>query len=173
MPRNRLPNAAPKPKRSPLKKPLFSSIPQLSYAEKCRAAATLRAKTKPPKRRKKRSKSETARIYGPEDFRKWLHQQPCVVCGYQGPEVEAAHTRNGGIGYKASWRHQAPMCGPRLARTYSEGKPGTLIEGCHRKLHRVGRHSFECITNVDLDSAAAGVLSSWMLLTGQPIEGTE
>lgn len=117
--------------------------------------ARYRALVNPPKPRGAwtRTPEDAERIYGPQEFREWLHRQPCAVCGFQGlPEqMQQAHARTGGTGYKAHWTKTLPMCGPRLER-YPVVKPA--VEGCHTESGR-GVKSFEKKHRVKLLELAA------------------
>lgn len=61
-----------------------------------------------PIRRKKRTASAFARIYGSRERVEWVKSLPCVVCSY-GPS-ENAHTENGGMGRKADYTTIVPLC---------------------------------------------------------------
>lgn len=89
------------------------------------------AKTAKPKR-KPRTKDEALRIYGPEAFRDWLHQQPCAVSGIRG-DIEQVHVIGGGMSRKADWTYTVPMA-----------------RELHRQLHRVGIATFEAKHGVSL-----------------------
>lgn len=118
MPRLKTACPKPKPKRSPLKKPLFSSIKQPSHTENLRAAATLRAKTKPLKKRNaKRAKSEFARCFHSKERVAWIKSLPCVVCGAISPifnlvrgRSDNAHTAKDGMGRRAGYETIVPLC---------------------------------------------------------------
>jgi len=110
---------------------------------------------------KRRSADEAERIYGPFEFREWLHLQPCAVCGER-YDIEQAHAKTGGTGRKADWMESLPMCGPRLVPTF----PIEFDEGCHRELHRVGVRSFERIHRVKLSALVASTQRAWAAFSG-------
>lgn len=85
-------------------------------------------------KKKRRTKKEDQRIYGPELFREYLHHHECLGCGYRGEpeEMQQAHVHTGGVGRKDDWERTGPLCGPRFAYVEVEGKIATQpIEGCH------------------------------------------
>jgi hypothetical protein len=111
---------------------------------------------------KRRPVSEQERIYGPHEFREWLHDQPCAVCGAWSGHTEQAHVGNEGKSRKAGWRRSIPLCGPR-----STPCPGSnpllsqMWEGCHRELHRIGVTSFEAKHRVSLEAVVAQTQARW------------
>lgn len=112
------------------------------------------ARLVPPKKRR-RSKAERLRIYGPPGFVEWIHEQPCIACGIVGFS-EVAHTKTGGMGRKAGWRDSVPLCGRRRTPDMY------LTEGCHAVLHQSGRDSFEAAYDVDLEVAAISTHKLWL-----------
>lgn len=108
-------------------------------------------------RRKKREAEETARIYGPQQFRDWLHRQCCSVCAWQG-NTEQAHAATGGMGRKASWTASLPLCGPHPTLYGGHG----IVEGCHRESHRTGVKSFEAKHGVNLIALAAKTRANYL-----------
>lgn len=94
-------------------------------------------RTTPPKR-KRRSTAERARVYGPPEFRDWLHAQPCAVSGVRG-HIEQAHAVNGGTGRKADWQFTFPISAELHRRLHTQGVKTceaewgvTLLELCRR-----------------------------------------
>lgn len=103
-------------------------------------------KSRTPLRSKPRPESETLRIYGPPERRRWIRQQPSVVSG-QTPCVNAHVPPDGdlsGMGRKADYIWIVPM-------TYEE----------HEELHRVGIETFERVHDIDLRLAAAAIEERW------------
>lgn len=94
-------------------------------------------------KRKKRSAAETERIYGSQEFRDWLHAQPCAVSGRRG-NIEQAHVRNGGMSRKADACWTIP-----------------LDRGLHRELHQIGQRTFEEIHHVSLTLLAEATEARW------------
>jgi hypothetical protein len=112
---------------------------------------------------KKRSKTEKERIYGSPDKIAFVKRLPCAACGIVGYS-EVAHSKSVGMGRKENHRHTLPLCGPHMPtrignqeRIAFEGP----TEGCHAKLHRIGRQSFESFTNCHLETAAAKCELDW------------
>ena len=98
-----------------------------------------------PKRRK-RSKSEFARIYGSPARVRFVASLPCVGCG-RGP-CENAHIETGGMGRKADSDRIVPLC-----------------NGCHREFHWWGREDFEDGYHIDLEGAALQTEMLWRRAT--------
>lgn len=123
-----------------------STIREPSHKEKLLAAQRLRSTT-PPKQ-KSRKASEFARIYGSKERVTWVKQQPCVVAknGYVACYgiIHNHHVKNGGQGRKADARFIVPLC-----------------ERHHTGLHVCGRQTFESLTNVHLETAAASTELAW------------
>lgn len=139
-----------------------------------RSAKQLKALVAPKPKRVtwKRTPEEDARIYGPEDFRAWLHQQPCAVCGWIGkPEqMQQCHARTGGTGYKAHWTKTFPGCGPHMVavgewKAEMEFRPLALIDGCHAESGR-GVKTFEKARGVKLLDLAAKTQAAWLAFKG-------
>lgn len=105
-------------------------------------------------KRKKRSKAEDERIYGPPAFRTWIHAQMCCVCMARPTFTEQAHIGNGGMGRKASWKRSVPMCGMEVTRR-------GFGEGCHQRLHRVGQATFEREIGATLESLVERTQAAW------------
>lgn len=97
----------------------------------------------PMKRGRKRSAAEQERIYGPRDFRDWLHQQPCVITGTRS-NIEQVHVIGGGVGRKAGWRFTVPM-----------------TDELHRELHQHGVRTFERKWGVNLVCLAGMIQDRW------------
>lgn len=76
-------------------------------------------------KRKPRKKSERERIYGPKGYVEWIHEQPCVACGWT--PSECAHIRTGGTGRKDDWTRTIPLCGPHIDHRYTK-----ITIGCHK-----------------------------------------
>lgn len=76
-------------------------------------------------KRKSRSVSEFARIYGSRARVAWIKAQPCVACGRVG-QSENAHTESGGMGRKADAEFIVPLC---------------ILD--HRRIHAWGVLTFE------------------------------
>jgi hypothetical protein len=65
-----------------------------------------------------------ARNVDHQEYVRWIHAQPCAMCGAR-ENIQAAHVGRGGTGMKhGSDAEVIPLCGPRWA-------PGTVIPGCH------------------------------------------
>ncbi len=125
---------------------------------------------KPPTPRKawKRTPDEDARIYGPPEFRTWLHQQPCAVCGWKGrpTQMQQAHAKTGGTSKKDDWTRTLPLCDDHFETVDADGFPsGQIINGCHRQAHR-GVKSFEAKNGVRLLELAAKTQQAWALSQG-------
>jgi hypothetical protein len=124
---------------------------------------------KSARRVKPRTPDEDLRIYGPPEFREWLHAQPCAVCGWQGkPEqMQQCHARTGGTGYKGPWTETFPGCGPHWVRPNGIGiKFDLLIEGCHKEQGRCGVKTFEMKRDVVLLELAAETQREWLAFSG-------
>ena len=120
-----------------------------------------------PRTRKPRSKKETERVYGSPQFRAWLYDQPCAVCGWK-PDgweyTEACHAKTGGMARKSDAELLFPGCPPRVdyrASTAAE----MSIEGCHREMHRIGVKSFEKKHGVKLLDLAAKTWAAWLAVS--------
>lgn len=60
-------------------------------------------KPKPPRRLLKETEEE-------REYKAWLHTLPCVVTGYEGDQIQAAHMGEGGLGQKkGTWFEAVPM----------------------------------------------------------------
>lgn len=82
---------------------------------------------------KKRTPEATERIYGPPQFREWLHNQPCILCGIEG-YTQQCHAQTGGKGRKDDWTRTFPACGPHpVWREAMHAPERTLDEGCHKR----------------------------------------
>lgn len=153
---------------------IYSSIakaPKASQAQRSALKAPPSAPQKAKKgrkaiRKKPRTKAEATRIYGPEEFRDWIHRQPCAVCGYTG-RVEQAHAKGGGVARKADWTQSFAACGPHLGRGTMTDL-GNLVrvrvldlEGCHAEQHRVGTKTFEQSHRVSLAALATETQARW------------
>lgn len=123
---------------SPLPSP--SSVPSKKKKEvgvaqrgaKITRKSPLRGKARVKKRR--RSKDEMLRIYGPAERREWVRSLHCVACAlvhpalaFGGGRCENAHTVTGGKGRKADYATIVPLCATHH-RWYDEhhdwlGKP--------------------------------------------------
>lgn len=44
------------------------------------------------------------------EYLAWVHQQPCVCCGRDGPSEAHHHTHRRGMGQRASDEHAMPLC---------------------------------------------------------------
>jgi hypothetical protein len=102
----------------------------------------------PPIRRKKRSASEFARIYGSKARVEWIKAQPCLIArmgcdGCAGP-IENAHNGTGGMGRKADAASIVPLC-----------------RAHHTELHREGAETFRILHNINLGNAAARIERAW------------
>ncbi len=69
------------------------------------------------RRRKVRTRSDFARIYGSRARVAWVKHQPCIVCVALSPlfgrtdgSSHNAHTETGGMGYKADYDTIVPLC---------------------------------------------------------------
>lgn len=119
-----------------------------------------------------RTPEEDARIYGPPEFRDWLHAQPCSVCGWRGEpeEMQQCHVKTGGTGRKDEWTRTFPGCGPHELRKPSTINPGVFlsatIEGCHHESGRIGVKSFEKKHGVVLMELAAKTQADWNAFQG-------
>lgn len=94
-----------------------------------RSALPAREKPMARTRMKKhaRPKSETLRIYGPEERRAFVNSLPCCWCGKEG-ETENAHVVTGGTGRKSDYTNIAPLC--RVChREYDQWRGDFTIEG--------------------------------------------
>lgn len=86
-------------------------------------------KSRPKKRAAKRERNDPARIYGPEEFKRFLHAQACLGCGYNAAVPQQAHRFTGGTGRKGRWQDSIPLCGPHV-RPEIGGYAG-WVRGCH------------------------------------------
>lgn len=135
---------APKPERSLPAKRQFSSIKPESHSSKLLRARKMEAKRKPIKK-KSRSKSEFARIYGSKQRVAWVKLQPCIVATSQCiGGIEGHHIKTLGTGIKAGYRFVVPLC-----------------FGHHRRLHVMGRETFEDRYDIDLELSADRTHSRW------------
>jgi len=75
------------------------------------------AKSKPKAR--SRAPKDFARVYGSKARVAWVAAQPCAACG-KGP-CENAHTKSGGVGRKADYRHIIPLCAACHRVQHSKG----------------------------------------------------
>lgn len=118
---------------------------------------------KPPKRsNRKRQAKNHERSYG--DKATWIRQQPCHFCGAM-KNVEAAHGKTGGMGYKAGSETLIPMCGPNGMR-----------EGCHRAQHRMGWPAFLAsrgAAGANVERIMGYYVSDWLAVSGAAEENTE
>lgn len=135
-----------------------------------RSVAQLIALVTPKKKRVawKRTPEEDARIYGPEAFRVWLHQQPCAVCGFRGePEqMQQAHARTGGTGRKDDWTRTFPACGGHTVWVEAMHVPfARWVDGCHAESGR-GVKTFEKTHGVKLLDLAAQTQQAWLASLG-------
>jgi hypothetical protein len=85
------------------------------------------------------SKAETERKYGSKEFRDWIHNQPCCLCGVYG-FTQQAHVGTGGMGRKLGWQHTVPLCGPWSC---TDGKTRFASEGCHQKFDQKKLDEFQ------------------------------
>lgn len=101
----------------------------------------LKASQKPVKRsaikKKPRPAKDTDRIYGPPEFREYLHASPCMLCGIQGDMIQQAHIETGGMGRKSGWEKTGPLCGRRVRTILLGGghvqmTPDSMYESCHK-----------------------------------------
>ncbi len=96
-------------------------------------------------KRKKRSPSSFARIYGSKARVAWVKRQRCLIDSWRCEDpIENAHVSNGGIGRKADARHIVPLC-----------------KFHHRFLHEKGRYVFEDMYEINLDGKAAQTEAAW------------
>lgn len=111
-------------------------------------------------KKKKRSKSEKERIYGPPGYVEWLHTLPCVACKVVGYS-ECAHVgRYSGVGRKGDWTETVPLCG--ICRFQAVG-----VTGCHQELHEDGRLTFEGDWGINLEAEAKRNHASWLADSGR------
>lgn len=106
-----------------------------------------------PKR--KRTKAEKERIYGPPGYVEWCKSQVCVACR-RSSRCDVAHILSGGVGRKDDWIRTVPLC---------SDKPYRL--GCHSLLHTWGRKSFEVQWGINLEKCALQVQEQWLSFTGE------
>lgn len=113
-------------------------------------------KARTPIKHKPRPKDQTERIYGPQEFRDWLHCEECAVCGSI-VAIEQAHAKGDGVSRKADWTLTFAACGPHYVLD------GGLreVEGCHAEMHRIGVKSFEKKHGVKLLDLAAETQERW------------
>lgn len=116
---------------------------------------TLRRSPMPPRqtplrstgrpRTRKRTTSESFRVYGGKARVEWVKSLPCIVASGEcaGP-IENAHTENGGLSRKAGYETVAPIC-----------------HAHHGLLHRQGARWFQTHYAVDLKAAAANTHATW------------
>lgn len=86
-------------------------------------------------RRKPRTRSEFARIYGSKKRVAWIKSQPCIaaVWGCVGP-MQNAHTENGGMGRKADAKTIVPACQHHHDEMHHEGvRTFAMRYGVHPK----------------------------------------
>lgn len=64
-----------------------------------------------------RKPSETLRVYGPVERRRWVKSLPCIYCvrlsaifALTGGESHQAHVETGGMGRKADYDRIVPLC---------------------------------------------------------------
>lgn len=124
-------------------------------------------KAKPIKRsaikKRKRPASETLRIYGPPARRRWMKTLPCSACGVVGYSEGAHVLGNGGMGRKADYDTQAPLCGARGALLFAWR---SAPEGCHN-LYDEHRSTFNAIyPNYNSEKAAAETQAAWLSFSG-------
>ncbi len=114
-----------------------------SPISKPRHAVAINRKTKIKK--KPRSASEFARIYGSRARVAWVKGLVCcaITNACEGP-IENAHVRTGGTGRKADARFIVPLC-----RVH------------HARLHRMGAASFEHGFGLDLQQWAERIEAAW------------
>ncbi len=94
-------------------------------------------------KRKQRTASEFARIYGSRARVAWVKSLPCLVCA--GTPSENAHTANGGLSRKADADTIVPLCSTH-----------------HRRLHSDGVRTFERVYGLDLAEEAVAVEAAWV-----------
>lgn len=140
------------------------SSPPRRASQPKRSAKPIRRSGKP--KTKPRGKDEAERIYGPVEFRVWLHQQPCAVCGFRGePEqMQQCHAITGGMSRKSDWEKTFPGCGPHWEHDHSATRDCRLVEGCHAEAGRIGVRSFERAHDVVLLDLAAQTQNRWRAL---------
>ena len=88
-----------------------------------------------PRNAKRRAKN-WPRMYGSPERVQFVASLPCCVCATI--PSENAHTGRNHMGYKADAATIVPLCAP-----------------CHRRLHRLGRETFETYHGVNLAMYAA------------------
>jgi hypothetical protein len=88
-----------------------------------------------PMKKRGPSKAETARKYGTKEFREWLHNQPCCLCGVVG-FTQQAHVGKHGMGKKLGWQNTVPLCGPWVMG-------GRSFEGCHAQFDQKKLDEFQ------------------------------
>jgi hypothetical protein len=96
----------------------------------------------------KRSAEDALRIYGPREFREWLHRQLCAVCGSR-IGVQQMHAKGDGAARKASWLFSFPGCAL-----------------CHHEQHAIGVKTFEKRRQVVLLDLAAKTQRDWAAFSG-------
>lgn len=112
-------------------------------------------------KKRPRSRSERERIYGPKGYVEWIHEQPCVGCGFV--PSSCAHIKTGGTGRKADWTQTVPLCETHYGEV-----------GCHPQFHLWGRDRFEGVMLLDLNVAAKATQAAWLSFSGgSPKTGKE
>jgi hypothetical protein len=99
------------------------------------------------KRNAKRRAAEFERCFGSRERVRWIKSLPCIVTEGHSDDIENVHTRGDGAGRRADACWIVPM-----------------KASLHRKLHRVGKVSFECEYGIDLDFLATVIESGWQVL---------
>ena len=116
-----------------------------------------KASPRKPRSKKRASKAEDTRIYGPELFRAYLHNHACLGCGYRGTQIQQAHRTTGGMGRKSDWTETGPLCGPRVI--WGEPRPVTT-EGCHQA-HDSAKRSWRTHRGETFAEAQRKFFASW------------
>ncbi len=133
-----------------MKSPTWNGLPRYSKKKLKANGGKLPSRTvtgaRKPIKKKSRSASEFARIYGSRARVAWVKTLGCVVsnpvCATQ--PIDNAHTRTGGTSRKANAETIAPIC-----------------RWHHRELHRIGQRSFEQKYYLNLASEAAQTEREW------------
>lgn len=114
-------------------------------------------------RRKKRSRAEDLRIYGPKEFRDFLHASECLGCGYRGLLIQQAHRQTGGVGRKDDWQRTGPLCGPRpsFIPSPSGGLLAGHYPGCHT-LHDDAKRSWRTGRGETFKAAQEQFFAAWL-----------
>ncbi len=110
------------------------------------------------KAEKKRAKF--AREFGSVERVEWVHEEPCVVCGYAGPKPrDNHHTKGDGTSRKGPYESIVPLCKSRW-----NANLGMVVPGCHTLVHSEGVDTFRERRGITKEWAelAAETQSRWL-----------